>query len=816
MNLPELPSTPAAPDPSHAPHAPLRILMYAAFFAPEYSGAAIQALTLAGELRRRGHHVEFVTNRWPGLADSAVVDGFAVRRLEPGRLRKHREFRLWLNLARYAWTRRKDFDILHSHGAYYTHSFIGPLARALGLGSLVKASLADDDLHGLAQPLVGRIHRAMLRRIGACVGISRDLVEEFRRGGMRPERIHYLPNGVDTARFARVPDAAKTALRAQLGLPPAQPLALYVGVLDKRKNICWLAEQWVAHDAFGTGAMLVAVGPQSRDDPDGALRNRLAALARAHPARFVLHDFHDDLRPYYRCADLLVLPSVNEGLPNVMLEAMACSLPCVAARASGSRELVMEGVNGYIYTPDDADALALAVQRCLSPAGAGMGERAREMVERQYSILRVADRYETIYARLLAQRRGAAAAAAPRPIVYVENGIGYGGAVTCLLHLVRAIDRRKYEPIVVTGQAGGPYKRIADDACWLAIPDRRVDVTGLRRRVELARWASDIPALRWLLLQSIARLDDAVNFLPQLAQLTWRLWRLRPAVVHANNEPLCNRAAVVAAWLLKIPLVSHVRGDQFGSRSMKLLFRLPDRFIPVSRWIAGSIAQLGVPSERSTLIYDGIDFSQLDPRTDGSAFRERFGVPRAAFAVGLPGVLIAWKGQALFLEAVRLLEHEFPDLRFLVIGGTPDECRPYEAELREFVARHALQGRVTFTGHVSDMTGAYAGLDLVVSASTSPEPLGMVVVEAMAMQRPVVAPAHGGALEVVEHEKTGLLFSPNDAPALAAAIRRCRVDAALRQRLASSGRRQVIDIFSIERRARDVEALYDGLLESQN
>jgi hypothetical protein len=51
-------------------------------------------------LRRRGHHVDFVTNRWPGLSDTAVVDGFAVQRLEPGRLRKHREFRLWFNLAR--------------------------------------------------------------------------------------------------------------------------------------------------------------------------------------------------------------------------------------------------------------------------------------------------------------------------------------------------------------------------------------------------------------------------------------------------------------------------------------------------------------------------------------------------------------------------------------------------------------------------------------------------------------------------------------------------------------------------------------------
>ncbi len=66
--------------------------MYTAYLDPEYSGAALQALTLARELRRRGHHVEFVTNRWPGLAETAVVDGFAVRRLQPGRLQPSPDF----------------------------------------------------------------------------------------------------------------------------------------------------------------------------------------------------------------------------------------------------------------------------------------------------------------------------------------------------------------------------------------------------------------------------------------------------------------------------------------------------------------------------------------------------------------------------------------------------------------------------------------------------------------------------------------------------------------------------------------------------
>jgi glycosyltransferase involved in cell wall biosynthesis len=120
-------------------------------------------------------------------------------------------------------------------------------------------------------------------------------------------------------------------------------------------------------------ALLLAVGPQGRDDPHGTLRATLAELARLHPRRFVLHDFNADVVPYYQAADLLLLPSFKEGLPNVVLEAMACGLPCVAASASGSRELIVNGVTGFTYTPDDTTALCVAVRECLSPAGRQLG-----------------------------------------------------------------------------------------------------------------------------------------------------------------------------------------------------------------------------------------------------------------------------------------------------------------------------------------------------------------------------------------------------------------------------------------------------------
>ena len=382
---------------------PARVLMYTAYFAPEYSGAALQALTLARELRRRGHHVEFVTNRWPGLSDTTVVEEFVVQRLEPGRLRKHREFRLWFNLTKHVWAHRRDFDLLHSHGAYFTHAFIGPLARLFGLRSLVKASLANDDLQGLSRSIVGTLHRLMLRCIDAYVGTSQDLVAEFRAGGLNPSKIHHLPNGVDTERFQAAPAGRQARLRLMLGLPVAPPIALYVGVLDRRKNILWLAEQWVAHDAFGTGALLLAVGPQGRDDLDGTLRARLVELARAHPRHFALHDFQVDVTPYYQSANLLLLPSYNEGLPNVVLEAMACSLPCVAARASGSRELIVEGETGFTYASDDVAHLATSVQQCLAPEGAGMGTKARQLALARYSIAAIADQYEALYAKLLSK-----------------------------------------------------------------------------------------------------------------------------------------------------------------------------------------------------------------------------------------------------------------------------------------------------------------------------------------------------------------------------------------------------------------------------
>lgn len=401
----------------------------------------------------------------------------------------------------------------------------------------------------------------------------------------------------------------------------------------------------------------------------------------------------------------------------------------------------------------------------------------------------------------------------PCRVLYVENGIGYGGAIICLRHLVRNLDPHRYQAMVVTGKDDPLYADIENDAPWRPIIDRRVDVTRMRNRLAEASWVQRVPGLQTLLMQLIARVDDLLNFVPFFLGFLVTAVRYKPDLIHLNNEPLCNRGALLAARLLRVPTVCHVRGNQDGSSLMNWLYRLPDHFIPVSHWVSESIGGLGVPSERRTVIYDGLELEKLAVGADGQAFRQKVGVPDDAFAVGLVGLLIPWKGQGMFLDAAHLLRERIPGLRMLIIGGTPDECQGYEAELRARVATEGLADLVLFTGHVSDMAAVYNGLNVVVSASTSPEPLGTVVIESMALGRPLVAPRHGGAAEMATHGETALLFNPGDAQDFADKVAQLHRNPEMGTRIGAASREHALNTFHVRTHAERVQALYDELLD---
>jgi glycosyltransferase involved in cell wall biosynthesis len=165
-----------------------------------------------------------------------------------------------------------------------------------------------------------------------------------------------------------------------------------------------LLENWVGERGFGTGARLLAVGPTSRADYGPDLKRRMSELAAANPDLALVRDFSPDIHRYYRLADFFVFPTANEGLPNALLEAMSCGLPCVATRVSGSIDLIEDGRTGVLFDVDDAKGLGEALARIRGEAGMRMGAAARRFVRESYDIERIAARYEALYERLVAWR----------------------------------------------------------------------------------------------------------------------------------------------------------------------------------------------------------------------------------------------------------------------------------------------------------------------------------------------------------------------------------------------------------------------------
>ena len=402
---------------------------------------------------------------------------------------------------------------------------------------------------------------------------------------------------------------------------------------------------------------------------------------------------------------------------------------------------------------------------------------------------------------------------APKKILYVENGIGYGGAIICLRHLVRNLDRTRFTPMVVTGRTGPQYREIANEAQWRHIPDRHIDIVGAHRKLDPIGWIDKTPGLRFVTNQLLARADDLFNFLPFFLHLLWTAWRFKADLIHANNEPLCNRAALLVAKVLRIPSVCHVRGDQDGSRLMAWAFSLPSHFTPVSHWVSKSIQdKLNVPEQKISVIYDGLELDGLDPNISGQPFRQQQHLNDDDFAVGLVGLLIPWKGQEIFLDAAKLLQDKIPKLKMLIIGGTPDDCTPYEQILKARVKSQGLESTVLFTGHVSNMPVVYNALNVVVSASTSPEPLGTVVIESMALGRALIGPNHGGAAEMMTHNETGLLFEAGQANSLADMIEEFFSNPRACQTLGHKARSHALNTFAVERHANDICNVYDQLL----
>lgn len=288
-----------------------------------------------------------------------------------------------------------------------------------------------------------------------------------------------------------------------------------------------------------------------------------------------------------------------------------------------------------------------------------------------------------------------------------------------------------------------------------------------------------------------------------LVQLSLRLRRLARDydVIYANSQK-AFMAAAPAALLARKPLIWHLHDilspEHFSGVlrhvTVTLANRIADRVIANSAATRAMFVEQGgwVPVE---VVHNGIDPA---PFGDGKDPRARAELARTlgtgdAPIVGVFGRLAAWKGQEVAIRALA----DLPDHHLVLVGGPLFGEHAYEEHLHRVTAQLNLGSRVHFLGFRRDVAALMRAVDVVVHSSISAEPFGRVIVEGMMAGRPVVATAAGGALEIIEHGRSGLLVPPNDVSALVQSLRQLSNDPSHAAELALQGRERALNVFAL-------------------
>ncbi len=417
----------------------LRIYIAISTFHPLVGGAEKQAHAQGCILRERGHEATIVTFRhdkqW---AKHEKIDGVPVKRLAGfllnDRKKQPRVFQQALYILALIvmgwtlWRERRKYDLLHVYqlslltlpaaivcklskkplivavrssgssgkvsGSHTTASMLaGPLDSTEPWLRIDAQTWVDGDLEALVRmgkPFVRYTRRLLLQIHAVVVVLSSRMKEYVAAHDFLLPNTQLIPNGVDTKRFYPTSDTSKQEARAHT--------VVCVSKLRYEKGVDVLLQAWHLVQQQVPQARLILVG-------SGPIQPQLTQMAEALGIRESIEfaGLQSNVVAQLYRAGIAVLPSRWEGMPNAILEAMACGIPCIATRVSGSEDIIQQGVNGLLVEVEDYEAMAKALLTLLCDTTLAMqyGQAARATIEQRYSLEHITDAYIRLYQKII-------------------------------------------------------------------------------------------------------------------------------------------------------------------------------------------------------------------------------------------------------------------------------------------------------------------------------------------------------------------------------------------------------------------------------
>lgn len=647
-----------------------------------------------------------------------------------------------------------------------------------------QARLADD---GLAYRLRLQASLMGLRKwetdtvLGAAgvFDISVDDLAHWQRQGLT--RGHWLPPYM-------APQVAERAAAAAVQPGMRRHDLVFIGNLHTPNNVeavAWLLQQvWPIVQARQpqTNLLLAGYAPSAR----------VSELAQAAPGVTLLAN-PADVWSLYAAARVLVNPArTGSGVNIKSVEMLQFDQPVVSTSIGVAG--LPASIRAQFLVADDAQAFAGALLQALA-APAPVDAPARAAARAAFNPAGAAQVLQAMASHAVPGRTAAA-----RHLLLVHHDADLYGADQSLLRLVRALLAAGWQPIVLVPRNGPLLPLLQAAGAEVHIGP----VVKVSRQLlgPMALWR-----LPWALL-------DAMHF-------------IRRAVAGRQVQLVYSNSIAVlggALWALLhgLPRVWHVReivlAPPVVARAYPWLLRWMGGWCicnsgPTRAWITTAQPALAA---RSSVVWNGLEDTPAPDaslRASAQAWRRGLGIGADELVVALVGRINRWKGQSVLVDAAALLRAQgVQGVRFVLVGDVVDGQHVHRDALQRQVAAAGLQAQVLLTGFTADVAPVWAAADVAVVPSVDPEPFGRVAIEAMAHGLPVVGTAHGGLLDIIDPEVTGLLVPPGDAAALAAALQRLLGDAALRQRLGQAGRARQQRLFTQRSHDEQVLALVDQVL----
>ncbi len=299
----------------------------------------------------------------------------------------------------------------------------------------------------------------------------------------------------------------------------------------------------------------------------------------------------------------------------------------------------------------------------------------------------------------------------------------------------------------------------------------------------------------------IFRLDSVIK-------LAWVMKKEGINLVHSHAPLAGTILSCLGGWFAGIPVINHAHAPFFMNPNpiikvcQLLLNWITSRFfsvkvIAVSEFVKREMIRLGVPAKKIITVYNGIDLTGFKDTGDASRIRQEFGLLQGQFVVGEVGRLGNDKGQHILIQAAKKVIKDNPDTAFMIAGEDLTQGGRYREKLEKLTGDLGLKKQVIFTGYRGDIAELMSTFDIFVLPSTFYEGLPVVILEAMAAKKAVIATTVGGNPEIVVDGQTGKLVPPLDADKLAEAITYFRNHAQALKEMGEEGYKRVKQYFSL-------------------